>query len=81
MPLYIRDDSVDALAGQLVKLTGAKSKTDAVRGALIAQIEAMRSRKSLLERLKPLQDRTAALGPVDPDFDMKRYMDEMWGEA
>ena len=38
MPLYIRDDSVDDLAVKLMKLTGASSKTEAVREALLARI-------------------------------------------
>ena len=34
----------------------------------------------LAERIKPLQSRVAALGPVDPDFDMKAFTDELWDE-
>ena len=81
MPLYIRDDQVDDLAVRFMKLTGAKSKTDAVRKALMAQLEAVANEKPLLERLEPILKRADDLGPADPDFDMKKYTDEMWEDA
>lgn len=34
----------------------------------------------LLERLRPILEAVDKLGDVDPDFDMKAYMDEMWGD-
>jgi len=78
MPLYIRDDTVDALAEKVKKVTGAKSKTDAVRDALQAQLDAESNRKPLLERLQPILERADAIGERDPDFDMKAYTDEMY---
>ncbi len=78
MPLYIRDDAVDALAEKVRKATGAKSKTDAVRKALQAQLDAENNRKPLLERLQPILERADAIGEPDPDFDMKKYTDEMY---
>ena len=78
MPLYIRDDAVDALAQEVMKATGAKTKTDAVRKALQLQLEAEMNRKPLLERLQPILDRAGQIGKPDPDFDMKKYTDEMW---
>ena len=80
MPLYIRDDTVDALAAKVMKATGAPTKTEAVRNALIAQLEAEKSRKPLLERVREIQAKAAKIGPVDPDFDMKKFTDEMWGD-
>lgn len=81
MPLYIRDDKVDDLAEQVMRATGAKTKTDAVRQALQAALDAKQNETSLLDRIKPLQSRVAELGPVDPDFDMKTFTNEMWGNA
>lgn len=78
MPLYIRDDKVDDLATRFMKLSGAKTKTEAVRMALTAQLAAEQARKPLLDRLEPLLQRADALGPSDPEFDMKRFTDEMW---
>lgn len=34
----------------------------------------------LLERLRPIQEAVDKLGDVDPDFDLKAYLDEMWGD-
>ncbi len=42
MPMYIKDDAVDDLAKRLMKLSGARSKTDAVRTALRNQMQALR---------------------------------------
>jgi len=81
MPLCIRDDKVDDLAEQVMRATGAKTKTDAVRQALQAALDAKLNQTSILDRIKPLQSRVADLGPVDPDFDMKTFTDEMWGES
>lgn len=81
MPMYIRDDKVDELAVRFMKLSGAENKTEAVRKALIAQIEAISNQKPLLERLEPILKRADKLGPVDPDFDMKEFTDQMWEDA
>ncbi|WP_372992753.1 hypothetical protein [Sulfitobacter sp.] len=32
------------------------------------------------DRIKRLQSRVEALGPVDPNFDMKVFTDELWDE-
>lgn len=80
MPLYIRDDHVNDLAEQLATLTGARSKTAAVEAALKSAISAAKAETPLSDRIKVLQDRVAARGPTDPDFDMKAFTDELWGE-
>lgn len=77
MPLYIRDDSVDDLANQVMRLTGAKNKTEAVRSALIAQIKMKKAATPLLDKVKEAQRVADKIGPVNPDFDMKAYLDEM----
>lgn len=78
MPLYIRDDAVDALATELQRETNAPSKTEAVRTALLHELERNRVRKPLRDRIAVLQAKYAALGPSDPNFDMKAFTDEMW---
>ncbi|MFP7675776.1 type II toxin-antitoxin system VapB family antitoxin [Marivita sp. S0852] len=77
MPLYIRDDEVDELAVTLMRVTGAKTKTEAVRQALEAALARHHKQTSLSDRIRPLQARAAALGAVDPDFDMKAFTDEL----
>jgi antitoxin VapB len=80
MPLYIRDNDVDALAVQLQKAMKAPSKTEAVRTALANELERNRARTPLMERIKKLQEEVRDLGPRDPNFDMKRFTDEMWAD-
>jgi antitoxin VapB len=81
MPLFIRDDEVNALAEELARLTRARNKTEAVRAALRHEIARSRRKVPLRERLARAQRMVDAIGPDDPDFDMKRYTDEMWGDA
>ena len=81
MALFIRDDEVDALAAELQKVTKAATKKDAVRLALRNELERTRRKRALLSVVEELQEKIAALGPSDPEFDMKRFTDEMWGGA
>ncbi len=78
MPLYVRDDDVLALAVELQRLTNAPSKTEAVRQALRHEIERMRQALPLRNRLARSQALAEAIGPSDPDFDMKSYTDALW---
>jgi antitoxin VapB len=78
MALYIRDDEVDALARELQKALKSQSKTEAVRTALQNELERARSAEPLEMRIRRLQDAVKAMGPDDPDLDMKEFMDEMW---
>ncbi len=80
MSLYIRDDAVDALASRLQEATGARTKTDAVRQALEHELERVNARKSFAERNARAFALADKIGLPNPDFDHKRYMDEMWGE-
>ncbi len=77
MPLYIRDDEVDDLAMTLMRVTGAKTKTEAVRQALEAALERHPKQPFLIDKIRPLQARVAALGAVDPDFDVKAFTDDL----
>ncbi len=80
MALFIRDPEVDALAEEVRKLTNAKSKTEAVRQSLLAQVQQARRAQPLRERLARAKAMADAMGPSDPAFDMKAHSDEMWGE-
>ncbi|MDR6433453.1 type II toxin-antitoxin system VapB family antitoxin [Brucella pseudogrignonensis] len=80
MPLYIRDDEVDALAIKVMNMTKAPNKTEAVRRALMHELA--RSSKTV-----PLKDRVdqitlrikARMGQNQTDFDPKKFADDMWG--
>ncbi len=81
MPLYIRDESVNTLADKVVKTTGIKNKTEAVRLGLISILEKKKKEKSLLEHVYELQAQAKLIGEPDPNFDMKKFTDEMWDDS
>ena len=81
MPLFIRDDRVDALAAELQKAIGAPSKKEAVRLALQHELERVRRAMPLRERIAKAMALADAMGPSDPEFDLKTYADEMWGDG
>lgn len=77
MPLYIRDAEIDELVAKVMRINGAKTKTEAVRKALQAALENRRTPTPICERIRPLQSRVAALGATGTDFDMKAFSDEL----
>ncbi len=79
MPLYIRDEDVADLARKVRSLTKARTITDAVRSALKREVERATVEGPRSARLGRAKAKIAALGPSDPDFDMRRFRDEMWG--
>lgn len=81
MALYIRDAEVDDLAVRVQKATHARTKTDAVRLALQHELERRMDVAPLGEKLAHAKMLAKAMGPSDPDFDQKKFSDDMWGEA
>lgn len=81
MPLYIRDDEVAQLARQLQHASKARTVTEAVRAALRHEIERTREDLPLSGRIEKALAIADAMGPTDPNFDMKAFTDEMWGDA
>lgn len=80
MALFIRDPEVDALAEEVRRVTRARTKTEAVRSALQAQLARARRELPVRERLGRARALADAMGPSDPDFDMKAFTDELWDE-
>lgn len=78
MPLYIKNEHVNDLAEKFQKIGGFKNKTEAVEKALIDQIALATSKVPLLDRLEPILQQVDDMGQEDPDFDMKKFTDEMW---
>ena len=74
MPLYIRDDSINALAVELQRLINAPSKSEAVRLALANEIK---RQQPLTERIAAIQAKTSALGLPNPSLDMKAFTDDL----
>ena len=81
MALFIRDPEVDSLAEEIRRLTKSATKTEAVRSALRARAEELRRARPLGDRLARAKDLADAMGPTAVGFDMKRFTDEMWGDA
>ena len=81
MALYIKDDEVGALAAELKAATGAATKTDAVRTALRNELKRARNEPTLAERVRKVQDLARRkLGPPNPDFDFRKFREELWGD-
>lgn len=85
---YVRDDRVRTLAEELQSLTGKSSKTAAIRDALTDAVERAKAdklnppkRRSVEELLAPIMKRADELGPVDPNFDQKKFFDDEWGDS
>ena len=79
MSLFIRDETVDALARRLQRQMKAPSKTAAVRTALQNELQRLEKKIPLRERVRKYQDMVASYGPLDPNFDDKAFMDDIWG--
>jgi antitoxin VapB len=79
MPLNIRSEDVNRLAAELASLTGF-SKTEAVRTALLNEIERLGRGVPLRERLRPLLAEVAAAPATGLEAD-KAFYDELSGDA
>ncbi len=79
MPLFIKDPDVAEMAERLRKLTFARTKTEAVRQALKSALKAAMDEPSLSDNVRAAIDIARRIGPREPDFDQKRFSDEMWG--
>lgn len=80
MPLYIKDPDVDALVDRYLAASGAKTKTEAVRTALLNSIAALEAQEPLTERVATVQRRAAAAGLKPRKANDKPFMDELWGD-
>ena len=65
---------------QAQAMTGARTKTEAVRLALQHEIARNRKATPLRERLAQAKELAQSIGPHDPAFDMKVFTNGMWGD-
>ncbi len=79
MPLNIRSEEVNRLADKLASVTRV-SKTEAVRVALVNELERHECSLSAAERLKLLLDRIDAVPDTGLAAD-KAFFDELSGDA
>lgn len=80
MAMLIKGDEIDALVAKYCAMTGLKNKSEAVRQAVAAQIEAIASKERLVDRVGKIQRRASAAGFVSANEDLKPFFDEQWGE-
>ncbi|MFP7675806.1 hypothetical protein ACG74X_20950 [Marivita sp. S0852] len=51
---------------------------DHLRTVLLRELHRLTASEDLCKRVRSLQEQVERMGPQDPDFDMKRFMDEGW---
>ena len=79
MALYVRDPVVDDLAEQVRAKIGARTKTEAVRQALVHELERHEQSVPLRVKLAALQEKAQEhLGLPVSGVDMKKLMDDLW---
>jgi antitoxin VapB len=78
MPLNIRSEEVNRLAEKVAGLARV-SKTEAVRIALVREVERLEAKPSLLERMRPARARIAQHPDTGLEAD-KAFFDELNGE-
>jgi len=78
MALYIRDPEIDALAVELQRLTGAPTKASAIKMTLRRAVQRARNEQQVSSKLAGAKSIADQMGPNDPAFDMKAFLDENW---
>ncbi len=84
MAMLIKGDEIDSLVTRYCAMTGEKNKSEAVRRALAAQIEALSAKETLADRVAKIQRRAMETGFVSVGNDIeadKVFMDQQWGEG
>lgn len=81
MALYVRDETVNALAVEVQRILKTPTKTEAIRAALQRVIDEDTARPPLAHRMREIRQGYRDLATPDPDFDHKAYIDRMWGES
>lgn len=80
MALFIRDENVDRLVTELQRVMKTPTKKDAVRIALQNELNRTLAPASSDEYFRRAMALADAMGPSDHDVDMKKYMDDLWGD-
>jgi len=82
MALYIKDSTVDELAEKVRLELGVRTKTDAVRMALMHELQRKANIKPLRERIAEVQKRASEVlsAPIQ-GIDLKALMDDLWEEG
>jgi len=79
MPLNIRSEEVNRLAEKVAALARV-NKTEAVRIALVREVERLEAKPSLLERMRPIQDALEPYPKTDLAAD-KAFYDSLYEDS
>ncbi|WAP71057.1 type II toxin-antitoxin system VapB family antitoxin [Jiella pelagia] len=74
----VSDSTIDELAEEVRRATNAENTTEAIKLALMHELERLQRQRSFEERNAEVMAMADALGATDPQFDLKRFSDEMW---
>ena len=80
MVVHVRDPETDRAVRRLARLKG-KTLTDTIREAVEHEYVAATGRPSLIERLKPLQDRFSGIRQPGGRAADKAFFDELSGDT
>lgn len=80
MAFHIKDPATDAAVRRLARIKG-QSLTVAVREAVESEYKRARAGTPLIERLKPIQDRLAALAKPGGKPADKAFFDALSGDS
>ncbi|PZX12730.1 hypothetical protein [Celeribacter halophilus] len=76
------DDEVERLKSLLLRMADVNVSSDVyndhLRAVLLRELYRLKVKEDLRKRLRSLQEQVGRMRPPDPDFDMKRFMDESW---
>lgn len=79
MPFNVNDTTVDQLLDQVMKKAGITTKVGALRAALKNFDETLNAKTPVRDRFSAIRKkRQNLLGDPVPDFDQKKFMDDMW---
>jgi len=84
MAMLIKGDEINSLVARYCAITGEQNKSEAVRKALAAQIEALSGKETLADRVAKVQRRALEAGfrSVANDIEAdKAFMDQHCGEG
>ena len=76
------DDEVERLKSLLLRMAEVNVSSDLyndhLRTVLLRELHRLTANEDLRKRVRSLQEQVERMGRRDPDFDMKRFMDEGW---
>jgi antitoxin VapB len=79
MSLFIKDPKVGALASELQAIMSAPTKTEAVRAAILEKIELEKKKIPPVDTLAKIRaDLRARFGEPNPDFEFKKFTDDLY---